>query len=90
MSRPSTEKNDSVKRSREVPKQTHETLTDRLTPESYLTPLRTVSFWVAVAMPFLYLPLLGIGIDTPVEVVAFLSMVALNVAALVVGHSHNN
>jgi len=89
MSQPS-EQNASTHSSCETPGQTRNQLLDQLTPESVLSPVRTVSFWMAVSMPFLYLPLLVVGLETPVEVVAFLSLVVLNVAALVVGHSHHN
>jgi len=90
MSRPSSKQNASAHSSHETSEQTREQLLDWLTPESVLSPVRMVSFWTAVAMPFLYLPLLVVGLETPVEVVAFLSLVVLNVAALVVGHSHHN
>lgn len=89
MSQPS-EQNASTHSSRETPEETRDQLLDQLTLESVLSPVRTVSFWMVVSMPFLYLPLLVVGLETPVEVVAFLSLVILNVAALVVGHSHNN
>ncbi|MFC7057653.1 hypothetical protein [Halovenus salina] len=89
MSQPS-EQNASTHSSRETPEQTRDQLLDDLTPESVLSPVRTVSFWMAVSMPFLYLPLLVGGLETPDEVVAFLALVILHVAALVVGHSHYN
>jgi len=88
MSRPS-EQNASARSSHETPDESHEPLLGRITPQSVLAPVRMVSFWVAVAMPFLSLPLLVTGLETEFEVVAFLSLVAVNVAALVVGHSHN-
>jgi len=90
MSRPSSKQNTSAHSPHETSEQSPEQLLDRLTPESVLSPVRTVSFWAAVTMPFLSLPLLATGLDSPVEVVVFLSLVVLNVAALVVGHSHHN
>lgn len=50
-------------------------------------PLRFVGFWLAVALPFLYLPLLYDGL-TGQQAIIFGALLALNVAALVAGHSH--
>lgn len=50
-------------------------------------PLRFVSFWLAVALPFLYLPLLYGGL-TGEQGVVFTALLGLNVVALVLGHSH--
>ena len=50
-------------------------------------PFRFVGFWLAVALPFLYLPLLYDGL-TGDQGVVFVVLVALNVVALVVGHGY--
>jgi hypothetical protein len=50
--------------------------------------VRTLGFWTAVALPFLYIPLLFTGIDTSVEVTAFISLLMTNVVALPAGHAH--
>ena len=50
-------------------------------------PLRFVGFWAAVALPFLYLPLLVSGLDGQ-ETLVFGLLLALNALALVVGHGH--
>lgn len=50
--------------------------------------VRAVGFWLAVTIPFLYLPLLVRGFSGRSELFAFGGLVALNVAALVVGHDH--
>jgi hypothetical protein len=50
-------------------------------------PLRFVGFWAAVALPFLYLPLLLGGLEGG-ETFAFGLLLALNALALVVGHGH--
>lgn len=50
-------------------------------------PLRFVSFWAAVALPFLYLPLLVSGLDGQ-ETLVFGLLLTLNALALVAGHSH--
>ncbi len=51
-------------------------------------PVRFVGFWLSVALPFLYLPLLAAGLDTVSRTVAFLGLITLNVVALAVGHSY--
>ncbi|WP_152042073.1 hypothetical protein [Salinigranum salinum] len=50
-------------------------------------PLRFVGFWAAVALPFLYLPLLISGLDGQ-ETLVFGLLLALNAVALVIGHGH--
>ncbi|WP_380678032.1 hypothetical protein [Salinigranum sp. GCM10025319] len=50
-------------------------------------PLRFVGFWAAVALPFLYLPLLLGGLEGG-ETFVFGLLLALNALALVVGHGH--
>lgn len=50
-------------------------------------PLRFVGFWAAIALPFLYLPLLFGGLAGQ-EALVFGFLLATNALALVVGHSH--
>lgn len=50
--------------------------------------VRAIGFWLAVVVPFLYLPLLVRGFAGPSEVLAFVGLLLLNVVALVVGHGH--
>ena len=50
-------------------------------------PLRFVGFWAAVALPFLYLPLLIGGLDGQ-ETLVFGLLLTLNALALVAGHGH--
>ncbi|WP_372913051.1 hypothetical protein [Salinigranum sp.] len=50
-------------------------------------PLRFVGFWAAVALPFLYVPLLFGGLQGS-ETLAFGLLLAANALALVVGHGH--
>lgn len=50
-------------------------------------PLRFVGFWAAVALPFLYLPLLYGGLEGQ-EVSVFLALLALNASAIVAGHGY--
>lgn len=56
--------------------------------EKLLAPLRRVSFWAAVALPFLYLPMLATGLEEPPQQTAFLLLLCCNAVALLLGHSH--
>jgi hypothetical protein len=53
-----------------------------------LGPLKGAAFWAAIALPFLHLPLLVTGLDSPTTLGAFVALLALNVVALLVGHPH--
>jgi fatty acid desaturase len=50
-------------------------------------PLRFVGFWAAIALPFMYMPLLYGGLQAS-ELTVFVALVALNALALVVGHNY--
>jgi len=63
---------------------------DRYQEHALTTPLEVVSFWSAIALPFLYLPLLLSGISTQGELLTFIGLLALNVAALLAGHGHKS
>lgn len=52
-----------------------------------MAPIRFIGFWAAVALPFLYVPLLFAGL-TGGRGIVFLTLVVLNIVALVAGHSH--
>ncbi|MFB6135636.1 MAG: hypothetical protein ABEJ04_02655 [Halobacteriaceae archaeon] len=56
--------------------------------ETALRPLRFVGFWAAVAMPFLYLPLLYDGFQGE-EAVVFAVLLVANLAGLVLGHGYS-
>jgi hypothetical protein len=56
--------------------------------ESLLRPVRTLSFWVAIALPFLYLPLLATGLENTTVTTAFIALLVLNAVTLFVGHPH--
>lgn len=51
-------------------------------------PIRFVAFWLAVALPFLYLPLLYGGLQGG-QTTVFGSLVALNTLSLLLGHDHS-
>ncbi|WP_137284963.1 hypothetical protein [Halorussus salinisoli] len=63
-------------------------LHDRYHEHTLTTPLEVVGFWSAVALPFLYLPLLLTGISTQAELLTFVGLLVLNLAALLAGHGH--
>jgi len=52
-----------------------------------VAPLRFLSFWAAVALPFLYLPLLVGGLDGQ-QITVFVALLLVNAVALVVGHEY--
>jgi len=51
-------------------------------------PIEAIGFWAAVALPFLYVPLLATGIEQQSSQLAALLLIGLHVAALVVGRHH--
>ena len=59
----------------------------RLPSAKLMVPIRFVGFWLAVALPFAYLPLLVGGLSDW-QVPTFLGLFALNLFALVVGHDY--
>lgn len=56
--------------------------------EHVLSPIRALAFWIAVALPFLYLPLLAVGLSSRALTGAFLALLLCNAVALLVGHDH--
>lgn len=50
--------------------------------------MEAVAFWLAVALPFLYLPLLANGTSGQ-EAVVFVGLLVVNVVALVAGHGYH-
>ncbi|WP_227374224.1 hypothetical protein [Haladaptatus halobius] len=55
---------------------------------SLSAPVRLVGFWMAIALPFLYLPLLAAGLETTGQRQTFLLLLVLNVVALTVGRRY--
>lgn len=53
-----------------------------------LRPVEAAAFWAAVALPFLYLPLLLSGPTTDPQWTAALGLLGLHATALYVGRSH--
>jgi len=56
--------------------------------ESLANPLSAIAFWLAIALPVLYVPLLTTGIDGLGELGLFLSVFALHLLALFGGRSY--
>lgn len=52
-----------------------------------MAPVRFLGFWAAIALPFLYVPLLFDGIGGN-RAIVFVVLIALNAVALVAGHDH--
>jgi hypothetical protein len=55
--------------------------------EVVAAPLRFIAFWAAVALPFLYVPLLAGGLQGQ-QTVVFVGLLVANAVALVLGHEH--
>lgn len=58
-------------------------------PRSLKGPAQFLSFWIAIALPFVHLPLLAQGLGDPDVTLTFFALLAINVFALYVGHGHN-
>lgn len=56
--------------------------------EMVVVPIRFVGFWVAVALPFLYVPLLLHGLSNGGSLLVFVGLLTANVFALVIGHDY--
>ncbi|WEL22535.1 hypothetical protein HBNXHr_2492 [Halorhabdus sp. BNX81] len=53
-----------------------------------LEPVQGVAFWASIALPFVQVPLLLSGLHDWTAVLAFGSLLALNVLTLYVGHTY--
>ncbi|MFP8954637.1 hypothetical protein ACLI4Z_16970 [Natrialbaceae archaeon A-arb3/5] len=56
---------------------------------SFKGPAQFLSFWIAIALPFVHLPLLAQGLGNPRITLAFLVLIGVNVLALYLGHGYN-
>ncbi len=52
-------------------------------------PAQFLSFWIAIALPFVHVPLLAQGLGDPTVTGVFLALLVLNALALYVGHGYN-
>lgn len=62
---------------------------NRLAISTLSRPFEAAAFWSAIALPFLYLPLLVSGLGSSAQLTAFLALLALHAVAIVGGHRHN-
>lgn len=53
------------------------------------SPAQFLSFWIAITLPFLYVPLLVNGLGSASVAVAFVALLVLNVFTLYLGHGYN-
>lgn len=60
----------------------------RAASKQVLSPIQALSFWIAIALPFLYLPLLAMDLSRRPVIGAFLALLLCNAVALLIGHSH--
>ncbi|WP_435346753.1 hypothetical protein [Haloarchaeobius sp. HRN-SO-5] len=61
---------------------------DRIVPKKLFAPVRMASFWLAVVLPFVHLPILLTGLGSADGAGTFLGLLALNMVTLVIGHGH--
>ncbi|QLG49815.1 hypothetical protein [Natrinema halophilum] len=52
-------------------------------------PTQFLSFWVAIMLPFVHLPLLAQGLGDPSVTLTFSILLVANVFALYLGHGYN-
>lgn len=53
-------------------------------------PLAMLSFWAAIGIPALYIPLFVLGIDSMGDLVVFLGLFGLHLLALIGGRSYHH
>lgn len=53
-------------------------------------PLSAVAFWIAIALPLLYVPLLAAGLGSSQDLLLFLGLFALHLVALLGGRTHGS
>lgn len=56
---------------------------------SLARPIEVISFWSAIALPFLYLPLLFRGLGSNSQFTAFLALLAIHAVTIVAGHGYD-
>lgn len=61
----------------------------RLAVSSLARPIEAISFWSAIALPFLYLPLLFSGLGSNSQLTAFLALLAIHAVTIVAGHGYD-
>ena len=72
----------------EDPDSTRSAVRLRTLSQRVVQPLQFVGFWIAIALPFLHVPLLMTGLSTVEQTLAFIGLVAANLFAIALGHSY--
>lgn len=57
--------------------------------DALIRPIEAAAFWMAIVLPFLYLPLLFYGLETTGQLLAFFGLLGLNIVAIVLGNRYN-
>ncbi|MFB6110508.1 MAG: hypothetical protein ABEJ60_06505 [Halodesulfurarchaeum sp.] len=71
------------------PSHTHDSPSSPSTGHStLLRPLEAAGFWAAVALPFIYVPLVLRGLDTSTAQITVAVLIVAHVLALVLGRTH--
>ena len=52
-------------------------------------PAQFLSFWIAIALPFIHVPLLAQGLGDPTVTLTFVALLGVNALALYLGHGYN-
>lgn len=52
--------------------------------------IEATSFWAAIVLPFILVPVLVTGPEAPAGAITFLALLGLNVLAIVLGHSYRH
>jgi hypothetical protein len=63
-------------------------LRSRIDLETVLRPIRATSFYAALALPLVYVPLLVSGLESVSQTTTFALLLGLHVLALAGGHGH--
>ncbi|WP_246984959.1 hypothetical protein [Halorientalis marina] len=61
---------------------------ERWLSERVAALVTAAAFWVAIPLPFLYIPVLAAGVDSRAEGLALLVLVGLHVVTLGLGHPY--
>jgi len=54
----------------------------------FVASVRFISFWTAVGLPVLYVPLLATGLDSAGKAAVFAVLLGVNLVSLLLGHSY--
>ncbi len=54
-----------------------------------IAAVESIAFWIAVIIPFTYLPILAMDAFLPMKPLIFISLFGTNIIALLAGHNYN-